>query len=418
MSMQGQPSRTAATTLKSWWPGWIWAVPIAAAAITIWLLVRAISTHGTDVTVTFDDAAQMKANDTKVLYRGVTVGKVTSIELAKDRSHTVAHLDIDDSMKQALNTGTKFYLEGANPSLSDLSSLKSVIAGPTVEIVPGDGKPTRSFAGQDGNAPGRLAVAVPYVVRFSGDVGGLKPGAAVMFRGFVVGQVVRAELLVDAANGDVETPVIIALDPTRFHIRGGARGDSASAMNAIMAALVERGVRASLTQSPPLIGANQIVLKAMPDAQEAHLSSADGYTEIPAAEGGGVGELLAKAGQLPIEKIGNNILAITQQAKLLVSSPKLKDSVAQLDKSLIQLEATLREVRPQIAPTVASLRDAAKQIDATAQSARNVMGGSPAASSGNLKQALQELTQAARATRGLADYLDEHPEALIKGRSQ
>jgi len=55
-------------------------------------------------------------------------------------------------------------------------------------------------------------------------------------------------------------------------------------------------------------------------------------------------------------------------------------------------------------------------LDATAQSARLAMGTSPAAPSGNLQQALDELSGAARAVRSLADYLDEHPEALVRGR--
>jgi hypothetical protein len=65
---------------------------------------------------------------------------------------------------------------------------------------------------------------------------------------------------------------------------------------------------------------------------------------------------------------------------------------------------------------VASLRGAAQQLDATAQSARLTMGTSPAAPSGNLQHALDELTGAARSVRALADYLDEHPEALVRGR--
>jgi hypothetical protein len=34
----------------------------------------------------------------------------------------------------------------------------------------------------------------------------------------------------------------------------------------------------------------------------------------------------------------------------------------------------------------------------------------------DLPRLMRELTQAARSVRGLADYLDRHPEALLRGR--
>src|SRR5689334_5383658 len=120
------PRRTVSLKRNSRWPGWIWAVPIAAVGIVTWLMVRAFSSPGTDVTVTFADAAEMRARDTKVHYRGMEVGKVASVELSKDRRTVIAHLDIDNSVKDDLNTGTRFYLEGGGePSLSNLSALKA-----------------------------------------------------------------------------------------------------------------------------------------------------------------------------------------------------------------------------------------------------------------------------------------------------
>jgi len=65
------PQRTSSITKRSRWPGWIWSVPIAAVGIVTWLLVRAFSHGGIDVTVTFADAAGMKARDTQVTYRGI-----------------------------------------------------------------------------------------------------------------------------------------------------------------------------------------------------------------------------------------------------------------------------------------------------------------------------------------------------------
>jgi len=66
--------------------------------------------------------------------------------------------------------------------------------------------------------------------------------------------------------------------------------------------------------------------------------------------------------------------------------------------------------------TVDSLRETAGAIDAMALSTQKLVGGSPDSPDGNLEQSLRELTEASRSVRTFADYLDAHPEALVRGR--
>ena len=49
-----EPGTVEAKVQRSWWPGWIWGVPVVAVGIGIWLLVRALAQGGTDITITFD----------------------------------------------------------------------------------------------------------------------------------------------------------------------------------------------------------------------------------------------------------------------------------------------------------------------------------------------------------------------------
>jgi paraquat-inducible protein B len=418
------PRRTSSITKRSRWPGWIWSVPIAAVGIVAWLLVRSFSERGVDVTVTFAQAAGMKARDTSVMYRGLEVGKVSSVELTPDRHSVIAHLGLDRKIKDDLTTGTHFYLTGAQPSFSDPSSLKAIVAGPTIEMVPGGGSPTRHFAGELGEPPERLAVSVPFVAKFSGEVGSLKPGDAVRLRGFTVGKVANVNLATDPAAGQVVTAVQLDLDPTRFHIRDVPAHDVdwAATLTSTMTQLVHHGLRATLTQSPVLVGAEQIELVIAPDAPAAELLITGSYPEIP-AESGGLGQLMAKLGRLPVRQIGDNVRAITDQVRQLTSSPQLQDSIAHLDRALSELDRTLHAAGPQVAPTLTSVRETVDHLrhtadgfDATAETARKLMGGSAASPNGNLQQAVHELTGTARAIRTLADYLDQHPEALIRGR--
>lgn len=420
--------RTVSETRRSRWPGWIWAIPVAAVGVVAWLLVRFASARGFEVTLSVDDATGITAKSTKVLYRGFDVGEVSDISLSQDRRHVELQLDIDKDLEPEVNAGSRFYLEGASPSLSDLSSLKSIVAGPTIILVPGTGKPQRRFAAMVGSPPKPLEVSVPYLVRFSGDVGGLKPGAPVMLRGFTVGEVDRVQLQVDTRNASISTPVVLLLDPTKFHLQGApaAGTDWTGVMNTTLGKLVQQHLRARLGQEPPLIGSPRIELEMQPEAEPATLRTQGvAYPEIPTDEtGGGLSEFARKLGQVPIQQIGANVRAISDHLERLVASPQLTDSVRHLDHTLIELDATMQKVGPQLGPTIDSahrtidtLRQAAGEIDATSASARKVVGANPLASSGNLEQVLRDLSGAARSIRSLADYLDQHPEALLRGRA-
>jgi paraquat-inducible protein B len=259
---------------------------------------------------------------------------------------------------------------------------------------------------------------------FSGDVGDLKPGAPVKVRGFTVGEVMDVRLSIDTM-GNIVTPVVLALDPTRFHIQDVNATDNnwKDIMNIKLAELVRHGLRARLTQVPPLLGTREVSLEVEPHAAAASLRIESLYPEIPASAGGGVDSLLAQAGEVPLGEIGRNVRDVTAQLKALTSSKELNDSIARLDATLTELDRTVHAIGPRLPATidsvhaaVDSLRNAAGQIDATAAVARRTIGSRGAEQGANVQDALRELTEAARAARSLANELDERPESIIRGR--
>jgi len=418
------PRRTNAITHKSRWPGWIWSVPIAAVGIVAWLAVRSFSERGLEVTVTFADAAGMKERDTKVMFHGLQIGEVRSVKLTQDRQHVVARLDLDKDVKSDLTTGTQFYLQGGAMSFSDPASLKAIVAGPSILMVPGVGSPSRQFTGSLGKPPDRLAINLPYLVRFEGNVGELIPGASVTLRGFAVGKVARVDLTTDPQAGEITTTAMLDLDPTRFHISKPPQNETewGATLRATLTKLVQHGLRATLAQSPPLVGSEQVDLVMTADATPAELLTAGPYPEIPAQKAGTLPEQLT---HLPIKQIADNVRAITDHIKKITDAPQLQDSMVHLDRSLAELDRTIHAAGPKVAPTLASvqqtvdrLRHTADEIDGTADAARKLLGGSAASPNGNLQQAVHELTGTARAVRTLANYLDQHPEALIRGRGE
>jgi len=278
--------------------------------------------------------------------------------------------------------------------------------------------------GRVGTPPEHLAVALPYFVTFDGPVGGIHSGAPVTLGGFSVGEVASVALVTHPSTGRIETRAVVLLDPTRLHIEGADHAGSWSTlMNTALTALVRNGLRAAITQTPPLIGDSQITLEMLPAVQPARLELTGRYPAIPTVESAGIAAIAAKVGRLPIDEIGENVRVLTAHIRALSSNPRLNDSLDHLDRTLALLDATVSEAGPQVAPTMHSLqetvdalRQSASEIDSVAASAQNLLSGTMAAPGSSMQQALEELTHTARSIRGLADYLDRHPDSLIRGR--
>jgi paraquat-inducible protein B len=417
-----QPERTAARVRHGWWPGWIWAIPIAALLVVAWLGARYLLSGGEDITISFQDAHDLKKNDTNVVYRGTDVGRVTDIQLNGAGTAVTVTASIDQSATKFLRSGTRFWLRGANPSLSDLSSLASLLSGPTIVMEPGMGRKATHFTGLEHKpvSPRSRSRPLLYEVSFDGDVGSLETGDPVKLRGFTVGEVRSVGFSYDAATGDLSTPSTIAIYPGLFPIRGagGSGGaveaDSPAALRTAIDALVQKGLRARLDRDPPLVGSYRVSLDMVPGAAAAERTTVDGLPQIPVAPGGGLQSIVTRLNKVPIEQIAQNALDITHHVDTLVSSPQLKDAIVQLNAALKQIHQVTTKAGPQITALTASLHKTADDLDRTAKSADRLVSGT--ATESGIETTLREIKDAARSIRSLADYLDRHPEALIRGR--
>jgi paraquat-inducible protein B len=410
--------RTEAGVRRSRWPGWIWGIPIAAALLVGWWALRSVTRGGEDITISFDDVHGMKeSGNTSIVYRGFKVGKVTDIKLAEDGGSVEVGAHVDESVKNYLTSGTQFWLRGAKPSLADLSSLGSVLSGPTIVMDPGPGGAQKHFAGRSREPIVSAAQDQPqeYVAVLNGSVGRLEPGQPVKLRGFTVGEVKTVGFRYDAKSGAITTPVRLALYPSLFRFGGATAADNAAALTTAVDRLIREGLHAKLERDPPLIGDAEVELEMQPNSSGEAPAAMNGVPQIPAEPGGGLSSIVARVQKVPIEQIAQNVLDVTNHIDKIASSPKLDDAIAELDATLGQIHRTADDAGPKIAALVDGLRKTASQLDDTARAASKTLGGTP--SQGGTQQAMQEITEAARSVRDLANYLDRHPEALLRGRS-
>jgi paraquat-inducible protein B len=127
-------------------------------------------------------------------------------------------------------------------------------------------------------------------------------------------------------------------------------------------------------------------------------------------------ELLAKLNRVPLDAIGANVRTASDKLKEFATSPKTTEGLAHLASSLAEIDQMLHDVQPQIGPLVAKLNEAAGQIQAMATSAHALLAGQGPGSDEGLTEAVRQLNEAARSVRSLAEYLERHPESLIRGK--
>src|SRR6185437_14816793 len=214
----------------------------------------------------------------------------------------------------------------------------------------------------------------------------------------------------------VEMTCTVALYPSLFHVDADGTSPSPAAVSAEIGSLIQKGLRARLDRDPPLVGSYRVNLEMAPGSPPASLPRVNGLPEIPFAPGGGLRSIAARINKIPLEQITHNILDITHHIDTLVSSPQLKAAVGELDAALEQIHRTTAQAGPQVTQLLTTLHKASDDLDHTAKSADQFVSGT--ATQHGLDTVTVEVTEAARAVRSLANYLDRHPEALLKGKGE
>ena len=140
-------------------------------------------------------------------------------------------------------------------------------------------------------------------------------------------------------------------------------------------------------------------------------------------------EALTKLGKVDLDKLINGLADTVTQISELAKSPQLKVAIDSLPGAINRLGAAAASIQRladsaniQLASTTEALRKtstsatlALEQTQATLRGVRETVGpGSPI--SYQLGQTLSDLSQAARAMRDLADYLNRNPSAIVRGR--
>ena len=155
------------------------------------------SAHETGVVIqiTFKGADGLEKN-TKIKYRGITVGTVDSVVLSKSLDKVVVSAHLDPHARAFAREGTRFWIVEPEVGLAKVSHLGTLITGNYIEVRPAKkkGKFKRKFVGlltPPMEKPTKTGLNIKLTAE---QLGSIKEGDKVYYREIVVGHVAGYEL--------------------------------------------------------------------------------------------------------------------------------------------------------------------------------------------------------------------------------
>lgn len=344
---------------------------------------------------------------TPIYFRRLQVGQVASYALDKDGKDLTVKVFVQAPYDQYVNPNTRFWhasgidisLSASGLTVQTQSVLSILIGGIAFEtaanalvLPPSDqnavftlyGNRTEAF-----NPPPRNPQT--YQLIFKDSVRGLAPGAPVEFRGIPVGEVSDISAQIDLKTFEFSAPVTISLDPRRLGVKIFDLGPGVNLetmRRKLIDALVAHGVRAQLKTGNLLTGSAYVSLDFFPGAPPATVDWSQTPVQLPTTSGqleateATVENIIKKLDKVPFQEIGE----------------ELQKAIAQLNTTLVSAQGTLTSARGTLDNTSLLTEPNSSQVQ-------------------QIGSTLQEVSRAARSLRVLADYLERHPEALLRGKA-
>ncbi|HEY6044826.1 MAG TPA: MlaD family protein, partial [Nitrosospira sp.] len=364
-----------------------------------------------------------------VFYRRIKVGQVTAFDLDEDGKGVTTRIFINTPYDKFVGINTRFWHAsgidmqvGADGFRLETESLATVMIGGLSFQSPDDspGPPAKedtAFILAENQAE---ALKMPdgeaeiILLNFKQSLRGLKAGAEVSFRGLALGQVKSIGIDYDPKQQEFSMPVLVQVYPERLGRRFAEyRKQSTYTAQERLQLMINRGLAAQLRTSNLLTGQLYIAFDFFPKAvpakktvtgNKAGTDTSLALLELPTIPSSTeeiqtqVSEIALKLSKVPFDQIGDEL---QQSLKVLKGT---------LNSAGLLAEKLNNDVAPEI--TVA-MKDVRETLNAAE---RTLSDGAPLTR--DLRQTLQELTRAAVSLRVLTDYLERHPESVIRGRRE
>jgi paraquat-inducible protein B len=372
-----------------------------------------------------------------IYYRQLQAGQVTAYDLTADGKSVQMKVFINAPYERYVTPGTRFW----NASGVDVSvgaggievrtqSLVALLAGgvafdtPPFAAVAEAAVADTIFTLYSDKATAMKqpdSISTRYVLHFTESLRGLSVGAPITLLGLPAGEVTDVGLTIDPATMNVRGRVEIVSFPERLIARLGPNkaaigkmldGSVQERQDIIRRMVEQRGMRAQLRSGSLITGQMFVAFDFFPSAPKVKIDWSRDVPELPVVPStvsdleAKITGIVAKLDKVPLEAISADLTKV-----LATLSQTLEDA----SKAVNRIDT---DVTPGLKSTLEGLRGTISAADRALNSTDATLVGKDAPAQQDLRDALQEISRAARSLRILTDFLERHPEALLRGKTE
>jgi paraquat-inducible protein B len=375
-----------------------------------------------------------------VFYRDVNVGEVLSYDLGTGLGPVTINVFVREPFSRFVHDNTHFWNTsgisiGVGPEgfHVELESIQALLSGgvafetPTKTLAQ-ESQENALFTLYDNKSQADSAgfrENIPIVTYFRSSIAGLVRGSPVEIFGIQIGAVTDVSLVMEPGGQYPRARVAFELQPERVFPDNQLGGVSRA--HTIVASLVAQGMRAVMESSNFITGQKDISLQFVPNAGAGSLGQEGNAFVMPSQSGGldnittSLSDIATKLDAIPFDKIGANLNDALASINGVVSGPDLRNALRKLSETLTDVQHLVHSTDKGIQPLLQRLPQISAELQRAVAHANDALGengyGGNSDFQRNLMNLLDQVNDAARSIRLLADFLDRHPEALIRGRT-
>jgi paraquat-inducible protein B len=281
------------------------------------------------------------------------------------------------------------------------------------------------------NATDFLAKKSTYVSFFRASVRGLKVGAPVTFRGMEIGRVKEIYSIITGDSLQVRNAVIYEVEANKMRDPAGIyKNSEGEDFDLQLDYLIRMGVRAKLETSSLLTGQQHIEIDKYPETEPDLMEFDIGHPEIPVVPTEfdqirtAIRQTVRDIGDVPISELIAELRALVAELNSVAQSQEIRETVANLRSTTAHLDELAQSLNTRSGTVVDEVEATAQSIRTTMDQATEVLAAIEKSSAEGSElqfqtlKTLDEVADAARAIRLLAEYLERHPEALVTGKGE
>lgn len=183
----------------------IWILPLLALVIGGWLIYKSARDSGIDIEVTFKDSQGITAGKSQVIFKGIPVGLVKSVDVSPDMKSVITHIEMRKEAEAKIVEDMQFWIVKPEVRIDRIAGLDTLVGGSYIGVQPGiSTKPARVFKGLveapplPNDTPGlHLQLRSKETVSFSA-------GSPIYYKKIQVGEVLTTKLSPDNSQVLVE----------------------------------------------------------------------------------------------------------------------------------------------------------------------------------------------------------------------